>query len=122
MKSLARLSASAFTLLALPMLLPLIILPPVVLAGEPARQPDPFADPYAEHCAACHGAHLEGAAQGTPLAGVALRRGDSMESLMKSIRDGVPGTPMPAFARTLDEVQVKRLATYISETRHVPAG
>jgi glucose/arabinose dehydrogenase len=118
MKTLARLSGSALTLLALPMLLPLIILPPAVLAGEPARQPDPFADPYAEHCAVCHGARMEGAAQGTPLAGVALRRGDSMESLMKSIRDGVPGSPMPAFARTLDEVQVKRLATYISETRH----
>jgi glucose/arabinose dehydrogenase len=112
----APLIATPLLLVALPMMLPLLLASPApASAAEPARQADPFGDLYAEHCSVCHGAALEGAAQGTPLAGVELRHGNSMAALTKSIAEGVPGSTMPAFGKTLDAVQVKRLATYVAE-------
>src|SRR6185503_2358396 len=80
-------------------------------------QSDPFLAPYTQHCAVCHGANLEGAAQGTPLAGVALRHGNSADEIAKSIADGVPQTAMPAWSATLDATQIRRLAILISEKR-----
>src|SRR6185295_12109516 len=80
-------------------------------------QSDPFRAPYTQHCAVCHGANLEGAAQGTPLAGVALRHGSSADAIAKSIADGVPQTAMPAWSATLDATQIRRLAILISEKR-----
>jgi glucose/arabinose dehydrogenase len=81
-------------------------------------QPDPFTSTYTESCAVCHGANLEGAAQGTPLAGVALKHGDSVDEIAESIAAGVPQTAMPAWSATLDDVQIRRLAIFISERRH----
>jgi hypothetical protein len=65
----------------------------------------------------CHGTNLEGAAQGTPLAGVDLKHGDSVDEIARSIADGVPQTAMPAWSTTLNDVQVRRLALFISEQR-----
>jgi glucose/arabinose dehydrogenase len=80
-------------------------------------QQDPFLAPYTEQCAVCHGTNLEGAAQGTPLAGVALRHGDSADEIAKSIAGGFPQAGMPAWSATLDGTQIRRLAIYISEKR-----
>jgi aldose sugar dehydrogenase len=82
-----------------------------------AQQPDPFAAPYAEVCAVCHGANLEGAAQGTPLAGRDLRHGNSVDQIAKSIADGFSQAGMPAFSATMDAVKIRRLAIFISEKR-----
>jgi aldose sugar dehydrogenase len=79
--------------------------------------PDPFASPYAEVCAVCHGVNLEGAAQGTPLAGVDLRHGDTVDQIAKNISDGFPQARMPAFSATMDPVKIRRLAMFISEKR-----
>lgn len=80
-------------------------------------QQDPFVATYAESCAVCHGANLEGAAQGTPLAGIALRHGESVDQIAKSISEGFPQTGMPAWSATLDATQIHRLAIFISEKR-----
>jgi glucose/arabinose dehydrogenase len=80
-------------------------------------QQDPFLTPYMEHCATCHGASLEGAAQGTPLTGAPLRHGDSVDEIAKSITDGFPQTGMPAWSATMDGGQIRRLAIFISEKR-----
>jgi aldose sugar dehydrogenase len=80
-------------------------------------QQDPFVAPYRENCAVCHGEKFEGAAQGTPLAGVALRHGESIAELTKSISEGFPQAGMPAWSATLDEVRIRRLAIFIAETR-----
>ena len=83
-----------------------------------AQQPqDPFATVYKESCSACHGENMEGATQGPPLAGGALRHGDSIEQITKSITTGFPDAGMPAFSRTLDAVKLQRLAIYIGEKR-----
>jgi glucose/arabinose dehydrogenase len=103
-------------------LLPLIRVAALAVAlgsgAAPAQQPlDPFAAPYAESCSVCHGANLEGAAQGTPLVGAELRHGDSIADLTQSIAAGFPQSGMPGWAATMDDVQIQRLALYISERR-----
>src|SRR5688572_10751446 len=91
-------------------------LAPIAAIAQQAP-PDPFATPYAEVCAVCHGANLEGSAQGTPLAGVPLRHGDSVDQITKNISDGFPQARMPAFSATMDPVKIRRLAMFISEKR-----
>jgi glucose/arabinose dehydrogenase len=92
----------------------------IAIAGLAAAtanaQQDPFVADYQEHCSVCHGANLEGAAQGTPLVGE-LRHGDSIADITKSIADGVAETTMPAWSETLDAGRIQRLAIYISEQR-----
>jgi len=95
----------------------LAVLPVAARAQAAATPVDPFADPYQQACAACHGAKLEGTGQGVPLAGVALRHGDSVDAIANSIATGFPQGRMPAFAGTMDAVKIRRLATYIGETR-----
>lgn len=92
----------------------LVMYPDAVGAQAPV---DPFVSVYRESCAVCHGENLEGAAQGTPLAGVALRHGDSIAEISASIADGIPNSTMPAWAQTLDVAAIQRLAIYISERR-----
>lgn len=93
-------------------------MPVLARAAAPTAPPaDPFADPYKETCAVCHGANMEGTPQGVPLAGVALRHGDSVDAIAKNIAEGFPQGRMPAFAATMDAVKIKRLATFIGEQR-----
>jgi glucose/arabinose dehydrogenase len=101
---------------------PVIRVVPLALAfvtgAAQAQQPlDPFAAPYAESCSVCHGANLEGAAQGTPLVGVELRHGDSIAELTQSIAEGFTQTGMPGWSATMDDIKIRRLALYISERR-----
>lgn len=85
-----------------------------------AREPSRLA--YAEHCATCHGAELEGGDRGPPLVNVALQNGDSADALMRSIGAGFPERGMPAFGPVLEPKLVKGLALYVSEQRqHFPA-
>lgn len=76
-----------------------------------------YAKLYREHCAVCHGDRLEGAAQGKPLVGVELVNGESIEQLSHSISNGNPAKGMPGWAESLDAMQIKSLALYISESR-----
>jgi glucose/arabinose dehydrogenase len=80
-------------------------------------QQDPFVVVYQQSCSVCHGENLEGAAQGTPLVGVDLKHGASIAEVSKSIAGGFPETGMPKWSETLDDVQIQRLAIYISERR-----
>ncbi len=80
-------------------------------------QPDPFVAPYVESCSVCHGANLEGAAQGPPLVGGELRHGDSVSDLVKSIAEGFPQAGMPGWAATLTDTEIRRIAILISEKR-----
>ena len=79
--------------------------------------PGGFGGTFIEKCAVCHGENLEGAAQGTPLVGIDLLHGDSMQELTRSIAEGYPATDMPAWSDTLSEQEIKSLALYISEQR-----
>lgn len=87
------------------------------LAPTVHAQLDSFATLYQENCSVCHGENMEGAAQGTPLAGIDLRHGESTEELVRSIADGVPDTTMPPWSATLGENDIRQLAIYIGERR-----
>lgn len=80
-------------------------------------QADPYGGPYQEHCSVCHGPALEGASQGTPLVGVALKHGDSTDALIGSIASGFAATGMPAWSETLDADTIRRVAIFIGEQR-----
>jgi glucose/arabinose dehydrogenase len=78
---------------------------------------DRYATTYLSLCAVCHGENLEGAAQGTPLAGVDLAHGDSVDEIAESVANGFPERGMPEWSRTLSEVEIRNVALFISEAR-----
>ena len=78
---------------------------------------DPLSLAYDENCSVCHGEHLEGTGQGTPLVGVPLRYGESLAELTASIADGAPAQGMPAWSGILPETEIRKLAIYVSEQR-----
>ena len=85
-----------------------------------SREPSMLA--YAEHCAGCHGAALEGTDLGPALVDVPLRHGASAEALTASIAGGFPERGMPGWADALSPNLVKGLALYVSERRqHFPS-
>lgn len=59
--------------------------------------------------------NFEGTGQGTPLAGVDFRHGDSVEALSRSIASGFPDAGMRAWSETLDAHAIQRLAIYVAE-------
>ena len=78
---------------------------------------DPFIKLYETECAVCHGDELEGAPLGTPLVGIELRHGDSVEEIAKSIADGFPDTGMPGWSETKTADQIWNIALYVAEQR-----
>src|SRR5690606_36867499 len=100
--------------------LPLAVAAAVALAGSAARAQipsDPVGGPYKELCSACHGENLEGAPRGTPLAGVELRHGASIDVIARSTAEGFPDAGMPAWREATDEQQIRRIALYVAERR-----
>ncbi len=72
---------------------------------------------YQANCAVCHGERMEGAAQGTPLVGVDLMHGDSMEELIESIATGFPKKGMPGWRSIFNDQEIKSMALWVSENR-----
>jgi cytochrome c oxidase cbb3-type subunit 3 len=70
---------------------------------------------FQTHCSYCHGARGEGG-RGADLTNGQYRHGGSYANLFTSVRNGIPGTEMPAVRATDEEVWkmvafVKRLGT-----------
>ena len=72
---------------------------------------------YQRECAVCHGEALQGAPQGTALAGADLLHGDSIDDIARSTAEGFPDRGMPGFSQSLRDQQIRALALYISEQR-----
>ncbi len=72
---------------------------------------------YREQCAVCHGDRFQGTAQGTPLVGAPLIRGEGIEAIAKSIAEGAPDLGMPAWSESLNAGQIRSLAILIAEER-----
>src|ERR1700681_1036997 len=58
---------------------------------------------FQTHCTSCHGARGEGG-RGADLTTGQYRRGGADANLFTSVRNGIPGTEMPAVSATDDEV------------------
>ncbi len=74
-----------------------------------------YANSYQDNCAVCHGENLEGAPQGTPLIGVALKHGDSVDEIIASISKGFPQQGMPAWSETMTDQDLRNLALFVTE-------
>lgn len=72
---------------------------------------------YADNCSQCHGSALEGSHFASALVGRELSNGDSVPSLVQSMRDGHPQLAQPGFVGVLNDVEIKGLAIYVGERR-----
>ncbi|MFA6287473.1 MAG: PQQ-dependent sugar dehydrogenase [Opitutaceae bacterium] len=69
---------------------------------------------YAELCANCHGASLEGGSGSSLIIGKWKHGGDDA-GLTQSIRDGYPLAAMPAWGAVLSDADIRGLVVYIRE-------
>lgn len=73
-------------------------------------------DLYRESCAGCHGPALDGGSASSLIDGK-WANGSDDEAIARSIREGVPGTPMPAWKSSLTAEQVRSLVILVREQR-----
>src|SRR5690606_23742110 len=67
---------------------------------------------YAQHCAGCHGTDLAGGRVRSLFDEQWLAKTDD-DRLIRTIRDGLPGTEMPAFGSVFSEQQTWQLVQHI---------
>jgi mono/diheme cytochrome c family protein len=98
------------------------------VAATPADRPPDGAKLYAQHCASCHGERGDGAGTTSPFLDPPARRfGEERfrlistangvptdNDLLAVLRDGIPGTAMPAFAQ-LSEGERRALVSHVRE-------
>ncbi|UGQ44777.1 c-type cytochrome [Massilia endophytica] len=84
-------------------------------AGAASAAPTVSAEKlYQSNCAQCHGAKMEGAV-GPALADQAWIHGEpTRANLIRLITKGVPDKGMPAWAGTLNKIQIAALADYVA--------
>src|SRR5438093_1021640 len=97
-------------------LLALLLMPAAVLPtarGQDARAL------FLQHCASCHGESGDG--RGTTQLDRPARSfkdggfsyGNTVEALVRTIANGIPGTPMPAAPSVLTDADRRALAEYV---------
>ncbi len=84
--------------------------------AQNARPTGKINETYAQLCANCHGANLQGAQAQSLLDDVWVAGGDD-ESLAKSIRNGFPEKGMPAWGVAIPEKEIRAMVIYIHEQR-----
>lgn len=84
--------------------------------AQNARPTGKINDTYAQLCANCHGANLQGAQAQSLLDDVWAAGGDD-ESLAKSIRNGFPEKGMPAWGAAIPEKEIRAMVIFIHEQR-----
>jgi glucose/arabinose dehydrogenase len=82
---------------------------------QPSPAPRDVAQIYAQVCAACHGANLEGGKAQSMLDDVWTSGGDD-DSLAATIREGRLAAGMPAFKSMLTEPEIRAMVYYLRET------
>ncbi|MBS0632106.1 MAG: PQQ-dependent sugar dehydrogenase [Verrucomicrobia bacterium] len=83
-------------------------------AAEPVKPGRDAGALYAQLCANCHGAQLEGA-KAPSLRTDQLKHGRDDEAMLRGIRDGYPSNGMPAFAKTFSEAELRGMVAYLHE-------
>lgn len=80
------------------------------------QRPGKLNETYAQLCAACHGANMQGAQAPSMLDDVWTHGGDD-ESIARSIRNGFPDKGMPAWSAALPEKDIRAMVIFIREQR-----
>ena len=75
-----------------------------------------IADAYAQNCASCHGANMEGGQAPSMLDDVWTYGGDD-ETIARIIRNGVPEKGMPPWAEKFSDRDIRAMVIFMSETR-----
>ena len=86
---------------------------PISAADLPAGISPEAVELFATTCSGCHGAAGQGSTIAPPLNSPELRARLDDEALMATIRNGRPGTQMPAWGRTLSDAQIASLVALI---------
>ena len=84
------------------------------LAPAQTERQGQVADAFAQRCAACHGAELQGG-QAKSLLDDEWKYGGDDASLAASIRDGHPKDGMPPFSTMMDEPAIRAMVIFIRE-------
>ncbi len=84
------------------------------LAAAQTERQGQVADAFAQKCAACHGAELQGG-QAKSLLDDEWKYGGDDASLAASIRDGHPKDGMPPFSTMMDEPAIRAMVIFIRE-------
>jgi cytochrome c553 len=74
---------------------------------------------YKSNCAGCHGAQMQGS-KASALVKQTLKYGNDRNSILKTIRDGIPNTEMVKFSASLSNSEIEEVTDYILEVRQSP--
>jgi putative heme-binding domain-containing protein len=95
---------------------------PALAQQQPASGPQAVAQGkalYDQHCTACHGANA-GAGERAPAivsAATSMRGARSDAQLMAIVKNGIPGTAMPAWGNRLSDGDIANIGAYIRALR-----
>ncbi len=76
---------------------------------------------FAENCTVCHGVSGAGSSLGVPLNTPALRAKDT-ETLARTITEGVPGTMMAPWGKTLDPTEIASVVAFLQHWDEIQAA
>jgi mono/diheme cytochrome c family protein len=103
-----------------------LVLPGLAAASRPvAGQEKPSEatrELYRTKCALCHLPDGNSPVPDMNFANGEWKHGTKVEDMVKTIREGVPGTAMLAFKEQLSPAQMKSLAVYVRSFDKTPAG
>lgn len=74
---------------------------------------------YQNHCAGCHGKQLQGGSS-PALIHTTFKHGFERDSVLKSIRDGIPSTQMIGWSNVLSAEDIEAVTDYIMEVQNTP--
>lgn len=74
---------------------------------------------YQNYCAGCHGRQLQGSIA-PPLVNTTFKHGAALDSIVKSIRYGIPGTEMIRWSDALAAEDIEAVAGYIHLVQNSP--
>ncbi|MEJ1239807.1 PQQ-dependent sugar dehydrogenase [Chryseolinea sp. T2] len=77
------------------------------------------AEVFNDHCAGCHGRELQGSIA-PALRNTSFRHGSSLDSIVRSIQHGIPGTEMIGWSEVLSSDDINSVATYIIAVQDKP--
>ena len=95
-------------------LVPCLALGPALASAQFATGSGKVAEGYAQRCAACHGAQLQGGQSKSLLDDEWKYGGDDL-SVAKSLRDGHPADGMPPFSTMMSEQEIRVMVIFIRE-------
>ena len=97
----------------------LIAIPSITISVNSSAQPG--RQLYTNYCGGCHGAQLQGS-RASPLVKKTWMNGGDRNSILKTIRNGIPGTEMVKWEGILSTNEIEAVTDYIINMQAKPIG